>query len=209
MFTVYHSNHVDLLKSLLLALAERDPLSNPFQEEIILVQSPGMAQWLKLEIAREKGIAANIAFPLPATFIWEMFTRVLSDVPERSYFNKEAMSWKLMKLLPDCLQDDDFSQLAQYLEDDDGGQKRFQLAGKVADVLDQYLVYRPEWIEAWEQEQSVAELEGAMPWQPKVWRQLYDYTLGLGQSPYHRANLYQQFIDTLEGWLKSRRGSRI
>lgn len=200
-FTVYHSNDLDVLKSLLLTQVSANPLNDPFAKEIILVQSPGMAQWLRIELAKEQGILANIEFPLPASFIWQMFMKVLQDVPKRSYFNKEAMAWKLMKILPKVLDDPDFAELNQYLKDDETQLKLFQLAGKIADIYDQYLVYRPEWIQAWEGEKAVEELDGAPKWQAKLWRMLYDHTLGLGQSPYHRANLYDVFIDTLDSHL--------
>ncbi|ENK2023787.1 exodeoxyribonuclease V subunit gamma [Vibrio alginolyticus] len=200
MFTVYHSNQVDVLKSLLVELIRISPLENPFEKEQILVQSPGMSQWLKMELAKEFGVAANIDFPLPATFIWEMFTQVLPDVPKRSAFNKEAMTWKLMHLLPGLLNQDVFSPLAQYLKDDIDHSKLYQLAEKIADIFDGYLVYRPEWIASWEAGQSVPELEDEHPWQPILWQALYDHTVSLGQSPYHRANLYEHFIDTLESF---------
>ncbi len=172
-------------------------MDNPFEKEIILVQSPGMAQWLRIAMAKEQGILANIEFPLPATFIWQMFMQVLDDVPKRSYFNKEAMTWKLIKILPQKLDDPDFIELKHYLDKDENKLKLFQLAGKIADIYDQYLVYRPEWINKWESEDLVDELADAPKWQAKLWRSLYDHTLMLGQSPYHRANLYDVFIDTL------------
>jgi exodeoxyribonuclease V gamma subunit len=50
------------------------------------------------------GIAANIEFPLPASFIWDMFVRVLKDIPGESAFSKQSMSWKLMTLLPQHLE---------------------------------------------------------------------------------------------------------
>ncbi len=46
MFHVYHSNQLDVLKILAAAVIEHDPLSDPFAAETVLVQSPGMAQWL-------------------------------------------------------------------------------------------------------------------------------------------------------------------
>ena len=103
MFTLYHSNQLDLLKELLVNHIRQAPLSHPFDREQILVQSPSMAQWLKLELANAFGIAANIDFPLPASFIWEMFTRVLADVPHQSPYNKGSMSWQLMTILPALL----------------------------------------------------------------------------------------------------------
>ncbi len=197
MFTVYHSNQIDVLKSLLVQLIKLDPIENPFEKEQILVQSPGMSQWLKMALAEEFGIAANIDFPLPATFIWDRFVQVLDDVPARSAFNKEAMTWKIMHLLPEHLTDPDFAPLAQYLTDDQDASKRYQLAEKIADIYDGYLVYRPEWIASWEAGLPVFELEDEQPWQPKLWQALYDHTVALGQSPYHRANLYEHFIDVL------------
>ena len=156
MFTLYHSNQLDLLKELLVSRIRQAPLSHPFDREQILVQSPGMAQWLKLELAKAFGIAANIDFPLPASFIWEMFTRVLADVPRQSPYNKGAMSWQLMTILPALLGRPAFAPLAAYLGGDeqdpaqDPEQVRlWQLCQKVADLFDQYLVYRPDWIARW------------------------------------------------------------
>ncbi|MDK9740180.1 exodeoxyribonuclease V subunit gamma [Vibrio sp. D404a] len=202
MFTVYHSNKVDTLKILLVHLIKSDPLANPFDKEQILVQSPGMSQWLKMELAKEFGVAANIDFPLPATFIWEMFTQVLPDVPKRSAFNKEAMTWKLMSLLPAKLDHPDFLPLQRYLENDADSSKLYQLAEKIADIFDGYLVYRPEWMAAWEAGEPVAELQDAEgnqehPWQPILWQALYEQTLSQGQSKYHRGNLYHDFIEAL------------
>jgi len=197
MLHVYHSNALDVLKGLLVQHIQHAPLHDPFTAERILVQSPGMAQWLKLELAQALGIAANLEFPLPASFLWKTFADVLDGVPERSAFNKEAMGWKLMILLPPLLEQPEFAPLCSYLDDDPQGVKRYQLCAKVADVFDQYLMYRPEWIEDWEQGgQLGAELQ---PWQPILWRALYERTAELGQPHWHRANMLQSFIDALRG----------
>ncbi len=198
MFTVYHSNQLDLLKQLIAALIEGDPPENPFENEVILVQSPGMAQWLQMQLAQAFGIAANIAFPLPATFIWDLFTRVLPGIPKESAFSKDAMTWKLMWLLPEMIDHEVFAPLAHYLQDDDDRRKHFQLAARVADLFDQYLVYRPEWLQAWERGETVEGLDDAQAWQAPLWVALRDYTERLGQPGWHRANLYQRFIETLE-----------
>ncbi|MBY4678198.1 exodeoxyribonuclease V subunit gamma [Marinobacterium arenosum] len=197
MFQIYHSNALDLLKDLLVQVIARQPLTDPFVRETILVQSPGMAQWLKLELAESLGIAASIDFPLPASFLWQQFAAVLDGVPERSAFDKEAMSWKLMELLPQQLDDPAFAPLRQYLEDDDQGVKRYQLAAKVADIFDQYLMYRPDWIEDWQQGGDLGAAE--QPWQPILWRALQARTEALGQPHWHRANMLQAFTDALMG----------
>ncbi|MCG7532103.1 exodeoxyribonuclease V subunit gamma [Psychrobium sp. MM17-31] len=195
MFRLYHSNKLDVLKSILAHIISQQPLANPFESEKILVQSPGMAQWLKLELAKEFGICANVAFPLPASFIWQTFVDLLPDVPERSAFNKDAMAWQIIKLLPQYLQQQEFDELNNYLTDDEP-LKLYQLAYKVADIFDQYLVYRPQWIEAW-QNGDFSTCRDKL-WQGILWRKLFEVITASGQSHYHRANLYEHLLTALD-----------
>ncbi|HIB4456025.1 TPA: exodeoxyribonuclease V subunit gamma [Escherichia coli] len=198
MLRVYHSNRLDVLEALMEFIVERERLDDPFEPEMILVQSTGMAQWLQMTLSQKFGIAANIDFPLPASFIWDMFVRVLPEIPKESAFNKQSMSWKLMTLLPQLLDREDFTLLRHYLADDSDKRKLFQLSSKAADQFDQYLVYRPEWLAQWETGHLVEGLGEAQAWQAPLWKALVEYTHELGQPRWHRANLYQRFIETLE-----------
>lgn len=195
MFVVYHSNQLDVLKALLAELLRSRPLADPMAAELILVQSPGMAQWLKQELAQALGIAANLQFPLPASFIWQMFHRVLPEVPEDNPYTKPAMSWRLMQRLPGCLARPSFAPLAHYLSEDPDERKRYQLSQRIADVFDQYLVYRPDWIADWEQGGSLGA--ASQPWQPELWRALVQITERQA-SHIHRANLFATFIERLD-----------
>ena len=198
MLRVYHSNRLDVLEALMEFIVERERLDDPFEPEMILVQSTGMAQWLQMTLSQKFGIAANIDFPLPASFIWDMFVRVLPEIPKESAFNKQSMSWKLMTLLPQLLEREDFTLLRHYLTDDSDKRKLFQLSSKAADLFDQYLVYRPDWLAHWETGHLVEGLGEAQAWQAPLWKALVEYTHELGQPRWHRANLYQRFIETLE-----------
>jgi exodeoxyribonuclease V gamma subunit len=201
LFTIYHSNDVSVLKSLVVELMQRSPLEGVFAQETVLVQSPGMSQWLKLKVAEHFGIAANIDFPLPATFIWNIFKQVLGDVPDRSAFSKDQMTWRLLGIIPNYLDaetfSEHFSELKTYLEDDESQIKLYQLSARVADIFDQYLMYRPGWINTWESDQLVEELKGEDIWQATLWQALVKETLASGASRYHRANLYDDCIDAL------------
>lgn len=198
MLRVYHSNRLDVLEALMEFIVERERLDDPFEPEMILVQSTGMAQWLQMTLSQKFGIAANIDFPLPASFIWDMFVRVLPEIPKESAFNKQSMSRKLMTLLPQLLEREDFTLLRHYLTDDSDKRKLFQLSSKAADLFDQYLVYRPDWLAQWETGHLVEGLGEAQAWQAPLWKALVEYTDELGQPRWHRANLYQRFIETLE-----------
>ncbi len=197
MLTIYHSNHLDVLKDLLAELLHQSPPANPLTDEHVLVESPGMAQWLRLALAQKLGIAAGISFPLPASFLWQIYTQVLPDVPRRSAFNKESMTWKLMDLLDALKHDPDFSTLDQYLAGDADDIRKFQLSGRIADIFDQYLVYRPDWINHWEQGLDPTGITADQPWQPRLWRALVAKTAELGQSPWHRANMHQRFLQAI------------
>ncbi|ABV87739.1 exodeoxyribonuclease V subunit gamma [Shewanella pealeana] len=245
MLYLVQSNQMEAL-SKLLANELRTPLPNSplLMPEHILVQSPGMSTWLRLEIARQNNIAAGLEFPLPSSFIWQLCHTLLEDVPKENAFTKAAMTWKLMELLPTLIDDEDFAPLANYLnngnasqesvvkpadsddtladsfslsgdseetqESEDQGEseqnplKLYQLCGQIADIFDQYLVYRPDWISAWEANEPTLPPKGdklspAQAWQPILWRALIDFNANtLGKSRYHRANLHQALFDALD-----------
>ena len=98
MLILHHSNRLEFLCD---ALAEvlREPLASPFDQEVIAVQSTGMARWLSMELAGRLGVSANVRFPFPARLVWEMFRALVPDLPEQSPYTREVMTWRLMGLL--------------------------------------------------------------------------------------------------------------
>jgi exodeoxyribonuclease V gamma subunit len=176
-----------------------------FEPHTILVQSPGMAQWLKIEIAKALGISANMQFPLPSSFIWRLYQKYLPDVPDISAFSKDNMAWKLMRILPTLLEDEEFSSIRSYLSSSEYGDDKqirlFELCSKIADIFDQYLVYRPNWITQWESgNDNLPDVDNDKhPWQPILWRQIIELSKTLGESPSHRANLHHGLLEKLNG----------
>lgn len=195
MFQLYTGNRLEDLAVLLAKILAISPPENPFEDEHILVQNPGMAQWLKMSLAEAHSISAGFAFPLPSTFVWHSFSQTLSDIPAQSEFNKPFLVWRLMRLLEERLQQEEFSALRWYLEEDDSQVRRFQLCNSIADIYDQYLVYRPDWIEAWESNNTsdakLNALFAQQPWQSILWRDLVADISQRGTSLYHRGNLIE------------------
>ncbi|WP_085247613.1 exodeoxyribonuclease V subunit gamma [Gilliamella mensalis] len=194
MFTIYHSNQVDLLKTLLSELMRRQPLEDVFTSDIVMVQSQGMAQWLQIALADELGIVANVDFLFPTQLIWQLYQTLLPDAPIENSYSIEAMSWRLYYLLPQVIGQPEFSALKHYLDIDKQDKKRYQLATRIARLFDQYLVYRPDWLAKWEANQTVSELNhhSDEKWQAELWRKLISIS-----QPYHRANIYQQMLEIL------------
>lgn len=198
MLRIYHGNRLDTLRDVLVEMIHQHPLQDPFAQETILVQSPGMAQWLQLELAERTGIAASLTFPLPASFLWQVFVNALPDIPERSAYAKPVLTWQLMRRLPTVLDTPEFAILRGYLQQDDNPGRLYHLAARIADLYDQYLVYRPEWIADWEQGGNLCADEAEFAWQPRLWRTLVEDMQAHGQPHWHRANMHTALIAALK-----------
>lgn len=190
MLKVYYANELDANKHLLIGILKNVPNTDPFAQEIILVQSTGMAQWLQMEIAQQLGISANIQFPYPTSFVWQQYRTLFPDLPKENIFARNIIVWRLMRLIPSNLSRSELEPLANYLADTDQ-LKLYQLSSKIADLFDQYLVYRPQWLVDWERGnpqkilnelvqpslpniQSQAELEKMTIWQGILWNALVE-----------------------------------
>jgi exodeoxyribonuclease V gamma subunit len=209
---VLHGNRLEDLRDLLAAWLARAPLQ-PLEDELMLVQSNGIAQWLKLALARAPasgglGISAAVDAQLPGRFLWVAYRAVLGHdaVPATSPFDKSRLVWRLLRLIPQHLQEDDFTPLRDFLGEDQGWQKRYQLAARVADLLDQYQVYRADWLDDWERGRD--ELHDAQRirrtplaadqlWQPRLWRLLLD-DVGPAQRHSHRAAVHRAFVERVQ-----------
>ncbi len=181
---LYTSNRLELLVQKLAELLST-PLSSPLESEIIVVQSKGMERWISMEIARRFGICANIRFPFPNAFIHDMIEKLIPDLPKESPFDPKFLSWKIMKILPTFIDLPGFESIKNYLDGAGYNLKGFQLAERIADLMDQYLLYRPDWIFLWERGEEEH-------WQAILWR-----TLIRENKDIHRAALAKRFLELL------------
>ena len=172
------SNRVEFLQQQLSSLLRDEPLADPFQKEIIVVPSAAIGRWLNLQIATQQGVAANIDYPLPASWIWQLAARAhglaAATLPAQDPLSRELAAWKIFGALPALLPQPEFAPLAHYLDGDSTAVKRWQLAQRIADVFDRYQYYRPDWIRAWSQPSGPRSVPGAQipAWQAPLWRSL-------------------------------------
>lgn len=183
-FMILHGNRLESLRQLVVDWMRENPLA-PLENEVVLVQSNGIGQWLEMALAADPeqggcGIAAAQDVQLPAQFLWQLYRAVLGadSVPNSSPLDKQPLTWRLLRLLPALLDAPAFAPLQQFLADDDDCRKRYQLAERLADLFDQYQVYRADWLNAWaagEDSISLARsgaraLDEHERWQPALWR---------------------------------------
>lgn len=180
------SNRIEsLLTELATRLAAR-PLASPFTAECVVVPSPAMARWVNLQLAQQQRVAANLEYPLPASWVWALTGRVLDDAPEVDPLERQRLGWKIFGLLPSMLELPAFQPLQHYLRDDSGELKRWQLSVRIADVLDRYQFYRPGQIRQW------SRGEGD-DWQALLWRALI---ADLGET--HRVAVLDRLLRRLQ-----------
>jgi len=191
--TLYTSNRLENL-ALILAQVVKAPL-DPMQPETILVQSGGMQRWVSMQLARRSGICANVSFPFPVGFAYELCRALLPDLPREYSLSKERMLWDIVSLLPVMLAEPEFAPLKRYVEEDTG-LKSVQLAERIAYHFDQYLIFRPAWAKRWEKgEPSGGALlpdHAGEAWQVALWRALMK-----GKESEHRAALLERTIARL------------
>jgi exodeoxyribonuclease V gamma subunit len=193
-FRLYTGNRLERLAGRLAGVLE-EPLSSPLEQEIIVVQSRGMARWLSMQLAREHGVCANCAFPFPNRVLADLFSRTIPDAKASKIFETDAMAFRIVDLLPGLLDQPGFETLKAYLEDDPAGMKLFQLGASLSELYRSYLIYRPGMVLGWQQGRmsQPESLSGLETWQCALWR------LACGdQEGGHLASLRERFFDALE-----------
>jgi len=178
-FIALHSHRSELLADVLTGWLRAHPLS-PLESEVVLVQSNGMAEWIKIALAQQQGVCAATRVELPSRFLWRTYRQVLgaANVPSDSPLDKLPMTWRLMALLPQCLHEPVFRPVAGFLRGDEPD-RLLQLASRLADLFDQYQIYRPDWLQDWAAGRNVlrkAAGEEALAedqlWQAELWRRV-------------------------------------
>jgi len=196
MFFLYHHHDVARLASLLAALRSRGDAS-PLAPDTVLVPNHGLGRWLKMTLAEREGVAANLETVLPARYMWEL---IADSFPEgradSAAFERANLRWHLYALLPEIAAE--VPAVDRYLRGE-RELRRLQLADQLADVFDQYLIYRRDMLAAWEA--GAGEDRPPADWQAPVWRAL---VARLGAR--HRARLLGELLERVETGAPIERG---
>ncbi|MFH1214996.1 MAG: exodeoxyribonuclease V subunit gamma [Pseudomonadota bacterium] len=190
----HSSNRLEKLADLF-AASVTGPECSPFDRQIVVVQTSGMGRWLSLRVAERNSICAGMEFLYPNAVIERLFHLVLAGRSGEAD-DQAVLVWRVMDLLPRLCQDkavgEIFAPVRGYLADDVQGVKLYQLAVKIADLFDQYQIYRTDMILAWD---SGSDWFAGNPayddrhkWQPILWQQLH-----MAAS---RAQCFQSFMQT-------------
>jgi exodeoxyribonuclease V gamma subunit len=119
-----------------------------------------------MRLADRQGIAMGVRYPFLRRVIDELATGSLGGTRRCSpQFSREAMGWWLFDRLPAFMELETFSVVRGYLRDG-SSLRRFELARRLADLFDQYQIYRPQMLRLWDSSKN----QGG--WQGVLWRAL-------------------------------------
>lgn len=231
-FMVLQGNQLEDLRNILVAWLTEHPLA-PLEEECILVQSNGIAQWLKMALASDEtgqGIAAAVNVQLPGRFIWQAYRSVFPHLPSQSPFDKGPLTWRIYRLLNNLAAvraqlgnqaAHVLAPLERFLQADKDPRRLYQLAGHLADLYDQYQLYRADWLAHWQQGHNTlpgalgqaTALEEEHLWQPHLWRLISADVAEEGDdgslATASRAHINQAFIQACQGYAEGQRPAQL
>lgn len=159
------SNRLEKLADQLATDLASSPL-DPMALRTVAVSSSETGRWLSMRLADRQGIAMGVRYPFLRRVIDELATGSLGGTRRCSpQFSREAMGWWLFDRLPTFMELETFSVVRGYLRDG-SSLRRFELARRLADLFDQYQIYRPQMLRLWDSSKN----EGG--WQGVLWRAL-------------------------------------
>ena len=163
---IYRASRLEMLLGPLRELLAVTHPANVLAPQTIIAAHPGMKQWLNGALAREYGpggIVANLDIQLPSTWIGRLAQQLLGQqAVSLPHYQREHLRWTIHEALDGDLHAIGLTdaRVLAYLQPSttdgrigsaDVARRRFQLSDRLARIYSQYLVYRPDWLHAWEQ----------------------------------------------------------
>ena len=171
-FYLHHYPRQEVLADWLIQKLQQEGSGDPFYKSHVLVRNQGMATWLSRRLAEQSGLAMQVDFPQPNSFLQKIIGSQSVD--------PEDLKWQIYQTLPHLLDRHNFQDIKDYLSPSKNAQaseadlKRYQLSGMIAGLFDKYLLYRPDWIAAWQNNDKPRFLSPSPheSWQRELWLEL-------------------------------------
>lgn len=160
---IYRASRLEDLVPPLASLLQVTWPEHPLASQTIIAAHPAMRQWLTGELARAapRGVVANLDVMLSSSWIERLAQqRLAAQAVSLPRYRRQQLRWVIHALLgdPGKVEGLTDARVASYLDAlpgkpvDEAGRarRRFQLADRLAGQFSRYLIYRPDWLHAWE-----------------------------------------------------------
>ena len=159
-----------------------------FRRIPVIVPNRSIQRYLSLRFAHRHKVAAQIEFlPLMSVFHRFMPRGMAQSRPDIS---EKTIGWRIYRILLEQDSRDVFPALIRWINGD--AKKQYELSCLLGTLFDKYMLYRPEWINAWEAGRMPQGLNGEPDavWQGELWRRI----AGTDWKGNHFAALYDRIM---------------
>ena len=154
MLTIYRSNKAEWLAEI---LGQELRLNPPeITEEVnIIVSTWPSSRWLSERISIINDINALVKYPFPGTYLKKLVKRINGiDPNENDPWEKNNLVWTILELLPELISIEEAEGIRTWLKISEIGNDQinmnlWDIASNIADIFDDYILYRPEIIKQW------------------------------------------------------------
>ncbi|RMH87622.1 exodeoxyribonuclease V subunit gamma [Lysobacter pythonis] len=156
---IYRASRLEALLDPFRRLLDATWPDDPLQAQTVIAAHPGMKQWLTGALAKRmgrQGVIANLEVMLPSAWIDRLAqSRLGAHAVALPRWQRQHLRWNLYQWLGDtaAVPGLDDPRIARFLDagldDAERSRRRYQLADRLARLYSQYLVYRPDWLDAW------------------------------------------------------------
>lgn len=142
--------------------------SDLFLRTPVIVPNRSVQRYLALRFAHRHGIAAQLEFPS----LMSVFQRFLPQAHDRPDINGKTIGWRIYRIMLEPESETAFPVLTRWIRGD--SKRLYDLSRQLGDLYDKYMLYRPWWINAWEEGRTPRGLndEPAAVWQGELWRRV-------------------------------------
>lgn len=160
-----------------------------FQKQWVVTQTDGINKRLRQQMAVQAGMSAQVQFVKMRDILHMLYFALCPGEPR--LMDKDTMAWVIYAELASEEFKEKFPGIASYY--DRGETFRVALAFEMADLFDQYQIYRHKKIENWN-DNKIEDIEGE-EWQSYLWRRM---KIALGDQFSDHTNLSNKLIAALK-----------
>ncbi|MBR6027052.1 MAG: exodeoxyribonuclease V subunit gamma [Neisseriaceae bacterium] len=173
--SIFRSDKVEYLATLLASLIKNTSTSNPLMQIDVLLSSSGLRRFIDISLASSEilnGVVTNVRYDRVPTFLGRL---MYPDFSGDSVYSPNLLRWRILRVLRQKNIDEVQKALSKYVEGFDAAS--YELSQVLADLFNQYLVYRPDWIEAWSSNKLLKldkNGEKNEIWQARLWQHIHN-----------------------------------
>ena len=154
MLTIYRSNKAEWLAEILGQELRLNP-PKVTEEVNIIVNTWPSGRWLSEKLSIINNINALVKYPFPGSYLKRLVKRINGiDPNEKDPWEKNHLVWNILELFPELKKREEALIIRPWLENFEKENEQinlnsWDLANSIAEIFDDYILYRPDIIKQW------------------------------------------------------------